>query len=215
MKILKLTVTLVAGAALLASCALIPPIPIGQNALGIEGQKFTVPISPEGSAMSVQVASGKQTISSGFADVDESAPIPPRSFEMDQGFAETVTVTSTNLPSTIVITEASEIVVKVSEDADPDKSVTVKVPFGPLTLEKDLSCSDTTTCEYVFADAEAAGSALAATIRGSDLKELIDIVSSGGDNTIELVLNITTDSNPDISGSLLLTVDVEENYIRF
>lgn len=215
MKSLKFFVSLVAGAALLASCALIPPIPIGPNALGIEGQKFTVPMSPEGSAMSLQTATGLQTISTSFQDVDQSPPIPPRSFQMNQGFAESVTVTSTNLPQSIVITDDSKLVVTVSENSDADKSVTVDVPFGPLTLKKDPTCSDTTTCTYTFEDASAAGSALAKTISGSDLKLLIEIVNSGGENTIELVLTVATESAPDISGSLLLTVDVEENYIRF
>lgn len=218
MKSIKILVSLVAGAGLLASCALIPPIAIGPDALGIEGKSFDVPISEAGATgFAVQAATGTKTASGTFEDIDKpSLPIAPSSLNMDQGFKATVSVTSAgNLPDSITITDDSELEVTVSDQADTGVDpVVATIPFGPLVLEKDPACS-AGTCDYTFADSDAAASALSASISGGNLSRLIQIVSEGGTNELALVLDITTESNPELNGSMELTIDVAENYIKF
>lgn len=218
MKSIKVLISLVAGLGLLASCALIPPIAIGPDALGIEGESFSVNMTETAAAgFAAQAASGSQSVPASFEDIDKpSLPIAPSALNMDQGFDSTVTVTSINdLPDTITITDDSQLSVTVSDEADTGVDpVSVTIPFGPLVLEKDSTCSGA-TCTYTFADSDAAASALSASISGNNLSRLIQIVSEGGTNELALQLDITTESNPEINGSMELTIDVVENYIKF
>jgi hypothetical protein len=210
-------VSLVAATGLLASCALIPPIGIGADALGIEATPVEVQFAqPLTTGFTVQAVTGKKVVPDSFDDVEPpSLPITPSSLLMEQGFASTVTVTSAQFPDTITITDASELSVTVSEqDPDGPEPVNVTIPFGPLVLEKDAACS-TSPCAYTFSDEEAAATALDGSISGAKLSRLIEIVSSGGTNDLELVLSLTVESEPDFSGTMKLTIDVVENYIKF
>jgi hypothetical protein len=211
-------VCLVAAAGVLASCALIPPIPIGAGALGIDSQSFDVTFpTPEGAGFRALAVTGVKTVGGPFEDVDlSSLPLAPSAFLMEQGFDSEVTVTSpVTLPDSITFTDASELKITVSEqDPDGPEPVVVRVPFGPLVLEKDSACV-ASTCTYTFVDAEAAAAALAGSISGSSLARLIEIVGSGGPNDLELVLSLTVQSTPEFSGTINLTVDVVENYIKF
>jgi hypothetical protein len=210
-------VSLVAAAGLLASCALIPPIGIGANALGIDSQSFDVAIpTPAAAGFGVQAVTGERVETGEFEDIEPpSLPITPSSLRMDQGFAATVTVTSLDLPETLTITAASELSITVSEqDPDGPAPVNVTIPFGPLVLEQDAACSSS-PCTYSFRDEEAAATALQGSIGGADLSRLIEIVSSGETNNLEVVLSLTVESTPDFSGTMQLTIDVVENYIKF
>jgi hypothetical protein len=219
MKRFMVLVSLVAAAGLLASCALIPPIPIGEGALGIEGQSFDVSIpTPASAGFGALAVTGKTTATASFEDADlSSLPLAPSAFLMEQGFDTEVdvTVTGIDLPNTITITDASELTITVSEqDPDGPDPVVVNVPFGPLVLERGSDCG-VDSCTYTFADAEAALAALDGSISGSSLSRLLDIVGSGGPNDLELVLSLTVQSTPEFSGTIGLTVDVVENYIKF
>jgi hypothetical protein len=209
-------VSLVAAAGLLASCALIPPIRIGAEALGIEGQSFDVTIpTPLGAGFSALAVTGQRTETGSFEDIDlSSLPLAPSVLLMEQGFAEEVRVTSADLPDTITITDASELKLTVSEqDPDGPEPVVVSVQFGPLDLKRQTCVSS--TCGYRFANPEAAATALDGSISGSSLSRLLDIVGSGGPNDLELVLSLTVQSSPEFSGTIELAVDVVENYIKF
>jgi hypothetical protein len=200
MKSLKGLVSLAAATALLTSCALIPPIPLGPDALGY-------------SSLPVEVAAGTWSDVMTFPDIDPpSFPISPSAFISVQGFAESAVVSGTTR-SAVTISGDSELRVTISDGSGSPAPVTTQVPFGPLTLRRSDECGGSElTCSYQFEDPAAASEALTIEIRGEPFKRLLRIVTEGDQtNTMHIELHLVTDSDP---VTFKFTVEVKQNYIK-
>lgn len=184
----------------LSSCALIPPISIGQSALGY-------------TSMPVEVTSGTWSDVKEFEDIEKpSFPISPSAFISVQGFAKSAQVSGTTSPQ-ITITGDSKLRVTISDRSGSFESVTTETVFGPLTLQLAGECGGLDVwCSYNFEDASAASEALTVEIRGNELKKLLRIITEGSaTNDMELALTLNTDSG---SVAFRFTIEVKENYIK-
>ncbi|MEX2534631.1 MAG: hypothetical protein WD273_03440 [Trueperaceae bacterium] len=210
MKSLKLLLSLLVAGAVLAACALIPPIAVGNDALGYSSQEFTVGAAPAAAGFSLQATFSDSEIIP-FDDIEQpNMPIAPSSFQSVQGFTATVTVSGADLPETIIITSGT-LQLNVSDDSGSPEPVEAEATFGPLTLERPAECAGT-SCDYTFADAAAAAETLTLTIAGSDLTRLLQIITEGSGNTLTLTLEVETE---EAVSTMTFTVEVDENYIRF
>lgn len=211
MKISKLSASLIVAVVMLASCALIPPIPLGPNALGFDGQ--VVPVGTVPASGFAQLSSLSNTHSFGMENIEPpNMPIAPSSLQAVQGFEPTVRATRTlsALPDTITI-DSGSLEVTVEDDSGSPSPVETTVSFGPLTLNRDENCGGS-DCHYTFADPAEAARSLTMTVRGDSLSRLLKIMTEGQVNTVTVRFRVETAEQID---SLTFTIDVEENYIRF
>ena len=209
MKSFKLLAALIVAGLVLASCSLIPPVGIGADALGYDGEQIVVGTAAGAGMTTLSAIGGIAQVR--FSDIERpDMPIAPKVFEAVQGFTATVTAThGTQVPASLTISSGSlELAVSDDETAD---LVSASAEFGTLTLNRTGSAC-TTSCEFTFADPAAAAASLTMSISGADLTELLSIITTGGDNTLNLDLDVVTQE--DIA-SITFTIDVEENYIRF
>ena len=211
MKSFKLLAALIVAGLMLASCSVIPPIPLGANALGYTTADFTVdPVAaPTGFgplAVDVDGTDGPFL----FDNLDPNMPVPPATFRSVQGFDATVAVTGTDVPATITVNSGTLTVTLSDDAAGAPEPVNATVDFGPLTLSHDGVC--TGTCGYSFDDPAAAAETLTLTLNGKDMTRLVDIITDHGGNIVTLHLEANIEENVD---SMVFTVVVEENYIGF
>lgn len=199
----KLLVSLIVVGGLMSSCAFLPPIPIGPDALGERTQEF-------------DMATETIHVTTSFADTDKpTMPVAPSSFRSVRGFEENVIVYGGPYPKEIVLTANSGLEVTIEDTrANPPAPVVARAPFGPLTLAKSAECADLESqCPYTFTDPEAAAVALTVEIEGDDFSRLLDIIFEDGTspNTMSLDLTIKTDRP---FTRMKFTVTVVENYIK-
>jgi hypothetical protein len=203
MKSLSRVLYLAVASLALASCALIPPIPIGADALGDQSAEF-------------DMVTQSLVVTSAFADADKPyMPFAPSAFRSVRGFGEQVIVSGGPYPAEIVITADSGLEVTFEDQrANPPEPVVASAPFGPLTLARSAECSDTgTSCAYTFTDPAAAAVALTVEISGDPFRRLLDIIFEDGTypNTMSLRLTIATDR---AFSPMKFTVNVVQNYIK-
>lgn len=191
--------------------------------LDLHGESVTV-VFGGAPALRLQQVSGSGGLAEpiAFADGDLGTGAgDPVSLEIDGGFAATVILEGGVYPDTIVLSdivltiqlwEGTETFDQASSafESDIDTNTT-------LTLEKDdPACS--ASCSYTFAQQLLASSSLLIRFDGSDLSEVLAIISeSPKANFIDATLGITASSTPELAAgsSLSFTLDADDGTMAF
>ena len=199
-----------AASGLLAGCGtLIPPQTI-PNPIGISGRQVQVQIGAAG--LSSATVSGLGIVRAGFSDIDTSQI--PISFSLSQslfkvGFsAETKLNTSAEtLPCAIILTKV-DIIVTVKDDLRTITLPTFRVN-KVVTLEQQ---AEPTTYKIANTDVFVGN-----IFSKEEVKQLQDIITTGGPNQAEARVVIQATSVPELPpGSVLtLTFEVSEATLTF
>ncbi|HEX7022171.1 MAG TPA: hypothetical protein VF171_04890 [Trueperaceae bacterium] len=167
-------------------------------------------VSP--TAIGTLASFGSETVSATFDDID---PVDLRGFTPNQivekvGLTNTVTVSTADastLPENFTLSGLTLdfILFDVSDPAGvtPD-SVTFD---GSLAYAKDAASCTATDCSYTLTGNDIDLSALW-TVVVSNAAKAYALVTSGGMNTVQATLSLTTNSTPELAGSTI-TFDLQ------
>lgn len=225
----KLPIIVQASAALvvtaaLSGCGLVSNI-IGERSIndpfGVDNQEVGIALTSEENANLAVQAEGEEGTSFTFADEDFSL----RGFEGDYikseiGFTPTVRVSkplTESYPESFTIDSMSATLTLSDEGGANGATRTVTTTStldGALTFERRATCTDVDlSCGYTYDEASGVDLAKALLLelgvaKGTDvdLREAIRIIQLDGEgtpNTATVSFAVTTDSNPDLAGSIL------------
>lgn len=187
----------------LAACGSIIPPQTLPDPIGVRGKKVQVEI---GAANRLQTAAvGVGTINSQFADLDTSTF--PISINLSQslfkvGFAaETLLDTSASvLPCGIILTDVRiDVTVR-------DALQTVKLPTFRVNKLVELEQDKTNPKKYTIVTEDAF---VGVALKGASVAELQQVMTTGGDNQVDIRVTVQTASVPDLPPGSIMTFTFE------
>lgn len=211
----------------MAGCGLIPDAEVS-NPLQFDGESVAVAFPGAGaSAITLQAITGSGSLEApiGFSDDDlGSGAISPASLSIDGGFSGDAVLVANVYPDQIALSDLA-LTVRLWQGAESFDGASADNRVEPdpftggsdLTLNKvDAGCA--ASCAYAFAFPSVAASSLAIEIDGSDLTRTLEILSeSPNANFVDVTLEVTATSTPDIGAgsSLTFTLEAADGTLTF
>lgn len=190
----------------LSGCGLIPPIDLGNDPFGLDGQVVTTTVQPESALAVAATATTPTPVSVEFPNIDLGRAPRPSQIAADFGIQNVLTVSIPGAATTALYPETITLT-SVSFEASLSEPGT-----GPVNVGATLSGSvvftrgecSLTSCQYSAADAELEE----ATINFSG--QAMAIIFGGSEpNTATMSVRLELDSTPELPAGTIISVTLK------